>query len=70
MFVPHTFEERKEGALIQRGDKLAIAFGLISTKPVTTLIMIVKNLLRLCGNFHLASKLISKILNREIITLA
>ena len=71
-FVPDTSEvlydmdeEWKEGALSQHSEKLAIAFGLISTKPGTT-IRIVKNL-RVCGNCHLATKLISKIFNREII---
>jgi hypothetical protein len=58
-------EEWKEGALSQHSEKLAIAFGLISTKPGTT-IRIVKNL-RVCGNCHSATKLISKIFNREII---
>lgn len=71
-FVPNTSEvlydmdeEWKEGALSQHSEKLAIAFGLISTKPGTT-IRIVKNL-RVCGNCHSATKLISKIFNREII---
>nr|KYP51132.1 Pentatricopeptide repeat-containing protein At1g08070 family [Cajanus cajan] len=71
-FVPDTSEvlydmdeEWKEGALSQHSEKLAIAFGLISTKPGTT-IRIVKNL-RVCRNCHSATKLISKIFNREII---
>ncbi|XP_050215274.1 pentatricopeptide repeat-containing protein At1g08070, chloroplastic [Mercurialis annua] len=58
-------EEWKEGALRHHSEKLAIAFGLISTKPGTT-IRIVKNL-RVCRNCHSAIKLISKIFNREII---
>lgn len=58
-------EEWKEGSLSQHSEKLAIAFGLISTKPGTT-IRIVKNL-RVCRNCHSATKLISKIFNREII---
>ncbi|XP_059277912.1 pentatricopeptide repeat-containing protein At1g08070, chloroplastic-like [Lycium ferocissimum] len=58
-------EELKEGKLSQHSEKLAIAFGLISTKPGTTL-RIVKNL-RVCGNCHEATKLISKIFNREIL---
>ncbi|PON78429.1 DYW domain containing protein [Parasponia andersonii] len=58
-------EELKEGALSHHSEKLAIAFGLISTKPGTT-IRIVKNL-RVCGNCHSATKLVSKIFNREII---
>ncbi|KAL3812826.1 hypothetical protein ACJIZ3_014094 [Penstemon smallii] len=71
-FVPDTSEvyydvdeELKEGVLCQHSEKLAIAFGLISTKPGTTL-RIVKNL-RVCGNCHSATKLISKIFSREII---
>ncbi|XWS70672.1 hypothetical protein CRYUN_Cryun03dG0066900 [Craigia yunnanensis] len=71
-FVPDTSEvlqdmdeEWKEGALSHHSKKLAIAFGLISTQPGTT-IRIVKNL-RVCGNCHSAKKLISKIFNREII---
>ncbi|KAF3453662.1 hypothetical protein FNV43_RR04103 [Rhamnella rubrinervis] len=71
-FVPDTSEvlydmdeEWKEGALSHHSEKLAIAFGLISTKPGTT-IRIVKNL-RVCRNCHSATKLISMIFNREII---
>lgn len=71
-FVPNTSEvlydmdeEWKEGTLSQHSEKLAIAFALISTKPGTT-IRIVKNL-RVCGNCHSATKLISKLFNREII---
>lgn len=58
-------EDLKEGALSYHSERLAIAYGLISTKPGTT-IRIVKNL-RVCGNCHSATKLISKIFNREII---
>ncbi|KAL2927406.1 hypothetical protein RDABS01_028510 [Bienertia sinuspersici] len=58
-------EDWKEGALSHHSERLAIAYGLISTKPGTT-IRIVKNL-RVCGNCHSATKLISKIFNREII---
>ncbi|KAJ7964366.1 Pentatricopeptide repeat-containing protein [Quillaja saponaria] len=58
-------EEWKEGALSHHSEKLAIAFGLISTKPGTT-IRVVKNL-RVCGNCHSATKIISKVFNREII---
>lgn len=58
-------EEWKEGALRHHSEKLAIAFGLISTKPGTKL-TIVKNL-RVCRNCHEATKLISKIYKREII---
>ncbi|KAK1399989.1 Pentatricopeptide repeat-containing protein [Heracleum sosnowskyi] len=58
-------EELKEDVLCQHSERLAIAFGLISTKPGTT-IRIVKNL-RVCGNCHSAIKIISKIYKREII---
>ncbi|KAJ0988788.1 hypothetical protein J5N97_007144 [Dioscorea zingiberensis] len=58
-------EEDKKRALCHHSEKLAIAFGLISTKP-HTLIRVVKNL-RACEDCHLATKLISKIYNREII---
>lgn len=70
-FVPDTSEvlydmdEEWKGALGHHSEKLAIAFGLISTKPGTT-IRIVKNL-RVCRNCHSAIELISKIFNREII---
>ncbi|OVA12548.1 Pentatricopeptide repeat [Macleaya cordata] len=58
-------EEEKEQALGHHSEKLAIGFGLISTAPGTTL-RIVKNL-RFCNDCHSASKLISKICNREIV---
>ncbi|KAJ0588258.1 putative DYW domain-containing protein [Helianthus annuus] len=58
-------DEVKEGVLCQHSERLAIAFGLISTKPGTTIRMM-KNL-RVCGNCHSATKLISKIFRREII---
>lgn len=58
-------EEWKEGALSQHSERIAIAFGLISTEPGTT-IRIAKNL-RICRNCHSATKLISKIFDREII---
>ncbi|XP_068653468.1 pentatricopeptide repeat-containing protein At1g08070, chloroplastic [Aristolochia californica] len=58
-------EEWKEGQLYHHSERLAIAYGLISTRAGST-IRIVKNL-RVCRNCHTASKLISKIFNREII---
>ncbi|KAF3454145.1 hypothetical protein FNV43_RR04592 [Rhamnella rubrinervis] len=58
-------EEDKESALQYHSEKLAIAFGLLSTTPGTT-IRIVKNL-RVCEDCHSATKLISQIYNREII---
>ncbi|XP_021817716.1 pentatricopeptide repeat-containing protein At2g29760, chloroplastic-like isoform X2 [Prunus avium] len=58
-------EEEKETALSLHSEKLAIAFGLISTNPGTT-IRVVKNL-RVCSDCHTATKIISKVYNREII---
>lgn len=46
-------------------ERLAIAFGVISTRPGTP-IRITKNL-RVCGDCHIATKFISKIVMREII---
>ncbi|WRX33516.1 Pentatricopeptide repeat - like 10 [Theobroma cacao] len=58
-------EEDKEDNLNRHSEKLAIAFALINTPPGTP-IRIVKNL-RVCNDCHSATKLISKIYNREII---
>lgn len=54
-----------EGILCGHSEKLAIAFGLIST-PHGTTIRVAKNL-RVCTNCHNAVKLISRIELREII---
>ncbi|KZV40312.1 pentatricopeptide repeat-containing protein [Dorcoceras hygrometricum] len=58
-------EEEKEAILCNHSERLAIAYGLISTAPGTTL-RITKNL-RACVNCHSATKLISKLVNREIV---
>lgn len=58
-------EEDKEGALNKHSEKLAIAFALLKT-PRGSSIRMVKNL-RVCGNCHSATKLISLIYNREIV---
>ncbi|KAB2058966.1 hypothetical protein ES319_A11G269200v1 [Gossypium barbadense] len=58
-------EEEKETALNYHSEKLAIAFGLISTAPGTP-IQVVKNL-RVCKDCHTATKLLSKIYQRVII---
>ncbi|CBI35164.3 unnamed protein product, partial [Vitis vinifera] len=58
-------EEEKETALTYHSEKLAMAFGLISTAPSTP-IRIVKNL-RVCNDCHAATKLLSKIYGRVII---
>lgn len=57
--------EDKQVSLCNHSERLAIAYGLISTPPGSTL-RIIKNL-RACVNCHLATKLISKLVKREII---
>ncbi|XP_027188879.1 pentatricopeptide repeat-containing protein At3g12770 [Cicer arietinum] len=71
-FIPHTesvlhdlnYEEKEEN-LCLHSERIAVAYGLISTAPGTTL-RITKNL-RACVNCHSAIKLISKLVEREII---
>ncbi|KAG8647016.1 pentatricopeptide repeat-containing protein At2g33760-like [Manihot esculenta] len=58
-------EATKLGILYRHSEKLAIAFGLIAT-PEGTTIRISKNL-RVCGDCHTFSKLVSAITQREII---
>ncbi|KAK9054897.1 hypothetical protein SSX86_025976 [Deinandra increscens subsp. villosa] len=58
-------DEEKEHFLGCHSEKLAIAFGLISTKP-GDVIRVVKNI-RVCGDCHMAIKLFSKITGREIV---
>ena len=58
-------EKEKQSALHYHSEKIAIAFGLISTRPQTPL-QIVKNL-RVCEDCHSSIKLVSKIYNRKII---
>ncbi|CAN1270640.1 Pentatricopeptide repeat-containing protein At3g12770 [Linum perenne] len=58
-------QEEIEETLCNHSERIAIAYGLISTPPGTTL-RIIKNL-RACVNCHAAIKLISEIENREII---
>ncbi|RHN41303.1 putative tetratricopeptide-like helical domain, DYW domain-containing protein [Medicago truncatula] len=57
-------EEDKEGHLAVHSEKLAIVFALLNTQEYQ--IRITKNL-RVCGDCHIAAKLISKIVEREII---
>ncbi|XP_011620923.2 pentatricopeptide repeat-containing protein At5g66520-like [Amborella trichopoda] len=71
-YVPNTSfilqdvdEKVKEEALEAHSEKLAIAFGLLSTAPRCT-IRIVKNL-RICEDCHSWIKLVSKIYYRDII---
>ncbi|XP_062098342.1 pentatricopeptide repeat-containing protein At2g22070 [Humulus lupulus] len=64
--VLHDLEEEvKEQILRHHSEKLAIAFGLIST-PENTTLRIMKNL-RVCNDCHTAIKFISKLVGREII---
>ncbi|GAV84651.1 PPR domain-containing protein/PPR_2 domain-containing protein/TPR_7 domain-containing protein/DYW_deaminase domain-containing protein, partial [Cephalotus follicularis] len=58
-------EELKEQILRHHSEKLAIAFGLIST-PENTTLRIMKNL-RICNDCHSAIKFISQLVCREII---
>ncbi|KAK6148428.1 hypothetical protein DH2020_019340 [Rehmannia glutinosa] len=58
-------EEDRERAVAWHSEKLAIAFGLMSTPPGDT-IRIVKNL-RTCEDCHTALKAISRVYDREII---
>ncbi|XP_052196572.1 pentatricopeptide repeat-containing protein At3g26782, mitochondrial [Diospyros lotus] len=58
-------EEEKEMTLRVHSEKLAVAFGVMNTVPGMT-IHVIKNL-RVCGDCHTAIKLISKIVNREIV---
>ncbi|KAM7264414.1 hypothetical protein ACFE04_002097 [Oxalis oulophora] len=57
-------DEEKEQFLGHHSEKLAIAFGLISSGP-DEVIRVVKNL-RVCGDCHESIKLITKITGREI----
>lgn len=58
-------EDEKENLLCGHSEKLAIAFGILNTPPGTT-IRVAKNL-RVCNDCHVATKFISKIVEREII---
>ncbi|KAJ4973767.1 hypothetical protein NE237_006941 [Protea cynaroides] len=59
-------EEEKGQFLYFHGEKLAMAFGLLSIPDPVTPILIVKNL-RICSDCHSIAKLVSKIFNRNII---
>lgn len=58
-------EEDKENALSYHCEKLAVAFGLISTSEGTP-VQVIKNL-RICDDCHVVMKLVSKVYKREII---
>uniref|UniRef100_A0ACD5V4B7 Uncharacterized protein n=1 Tax=Avena sativa TaxID=4498 RepID=A0ACD5V4B7_AVESA len=65
-FVLHDVsEEEKVDVLHRHSERLAISFGLISTRPGTPL-RIAKNL-RVCGDCHEFTKLVSKLFEREIV---
>lgn len=58
-------EDEKEWALSIHSERLAICYGLISTKPTAT-IRVVNNL-RVCNDCHSLIKFISKITRRKIV---
>lgn len=58
-------EQEKENAVCHHSERLAIAYGLISTPPGAP-ICIFKNL-RVCADCHSATKLITRIAAREIV---
>ncbi|KFK37790.1 hypothetical protein AALP_AA3G029400 [Arabis alpina] len=58
-------EEEKRRLICGHSERLAIAFGLLNTEPGTPL-QVMKNL-RVCGDCHEVTKLISKIVGREIL---
>ncbi|KAL8543237.1 hypothetical protein ACS0TY_003955 [Phlomoides rotata] len=59
------FEEETDNPLMYHNEKLVIAFGLLKTKAGET-IRVTKNL-RVCKDFHQASKIILNVYDREII---
>ncbi|CAN0916888.1 Pentatricopeptide repeat-containing protein At4g21065 [Linum grandiflorum] len=71
-YVPHTShvyadieEEEKENSLVYHSEKIAIAFMLINS-PAETPIRVFNNL-RVCGDCHVAIKLITEAFGREIV---
>ncbi|KVI01830.1 pentatricopeptide repeat-containing protein At5g48910 [Cynara cardunculus var. scolymus] len=58
-------DTEKESVLRHHSEKIAVAFGLISTRRETT-VKVVKNL-RICDDCHTAIKLVSRIYDRKII---
>ncbi|XP_022731770.1 pentatricopeptide repeat-containing protein At2g15690, mitochondrial-like [Durio zibethinus] len=65
-YVLHDIDqEAKEQALQYHSERLAIAYGLIST-PARTPLRIIKNL-RICGDCHNAIKIMSEVVGRELI---
>ncbi|KAK8652831.1 hypothetical protein V6N13_126854 [Hibiscus sabdariffa] len=65
-FVLHDIDqESKEEALLAHSERLALANGLLTT-PARGQIRIIKNL-RVCGDCHVAFKIMSKIVGRMIV---
>lgn len=65
-FVLHDIDqEGKEEALLAHSERLAVAYGLLSSSARSP-IRVIKNL-RVCGDCHTALKIISKIVGRELI---
>lgn len=65
-FVLHDIDqESKNDALLGHSERLAVAYGLISSSARSP-IRVIKNL-RVCGDCHSALKIISKIVGRELI---
>ncbi|XP_047937965.1 pentatricopeptide repeat-containing protein At2g15690, mitochondrial [Salvia hispanica] len=65
-YVLHDIDqEAKEQALLYHSERLAIAYGLIST-PARQTLRIIKNL-RVCGDCHNAIKIMSRVVGRELI---
>ncbi|KAI3956896.1 hypothetical protein MKX01_000930 [Papaver californicum] len=65
-YVLHDIDqEAKEQALLYHSERLAIAYGLIST-PARQPLRIIKNL-RICGDCHNAIKIMAKIVGRQLI---
>ncbi|XP_008784430.2 pentatricopeptide repeat-containing protein At4g32450, mitochondrial-like isoform X1 [Phoenix dactylifera] len=65
-FVLHDIDqESKEEALLYHSERLAVAYGLM-TSPARSPIRIIKNL-RVCGDCHNAMKIISKLVGRQLI---
>ncbi|XP_065859814.1 pentatricopeptide repeat-containing protein At4g32450, mitochondrial-like [Euphorbia lathyris] len=65
-FVLHDIDqEGKEDALLAHSERLAAAYGFLTT-PARSPVRVIKNL-RVCGDCHNALKFISKIVGRELI---
>ncbi|XP_022898214.1 pentatricopeptide repeat-containing protein At3g63370, chloroplastic [Olea europaea var. sylvestris] len=65
-YVLHNVEEKEKVKMLYgHSERLAIAYGLLTT-PKRTTIRIMKNL-RVCGDCHTFTKLISKFFEREIV---